>query len=227
MRLRSVVSSLSLIASLSVPALAQGHTIDEGAFIVARKGVPTQTESFKIARIDNNLIQATGQLIAGDERISSSLVVDSLGTPVSYLFLVKNHGATTLTVQALAGGHRLSLSSTDSRNTESMKDFPVAPGRTLILDDWLLHQLYFVALAKRTGEIEVIQPRNGHHATAVLTGLGLEPVEIAGRSVTATHYSLVVSGSTTREFWIDAGGRVLRVEIPAQGLTATREELPR
>lgn len=226
MSLRSVVSQLTLAAVVSSPALAQGRTIDEGAFVITRKGAPTQTESFKIARVDNDLIQGTAQITAGDERISSSLVVDSVGTPVSYLFLVKNHGATTLTVRALAGGHRMSLSSSDNRSNESAKDFPLVPGKTLLLDDWLVHQLYFVALGKRTGEVEIIHPRNGHHETGVLTGRGLEPVEIAGRSVTATHYSLVI-GQTTREFWVDAGGRLLRVEIPSQGLTATREELPR
>ena len=56
--------------------------------------------------------------------------------------------------------------------------------------------------------------------------MGLEPVEVGGKSVTATHYSLV-SGGVRRDFWLDASGRLLRVEIPSQQLVATREELPR
>ncbi|HEY4218515.1 MAG TPA: DUF6134 family protein [Gemmatimonadaceae bacterium] len=232
MRLRSVVPVVSgqwlflIAAASSSPCLAQGRTIDEGAFIVTAKGRPAQTESFKIARIDNGLIQATAQLIAGDDRISSALVADSLGTPVSYLYLDKTHGATTLTVRALAGGHRISLTSSDNKSTESMKDFPLLPGGTLILDDGLLHQLYFVTVTKRAGAIHLIHPRTGRHEEGTLTGKGMEPVEIAGRSVTATHYSLVI-GSRTQEFWVDSEGRVLRVEVPAEGLTAVREELPR
>ncbi|MDB4877683.1 MAG: hypothetical protein JWM41_4129 [Gemmatimonadetes bacterium] len=226
-QLRSAATALLLAASPVAPALAQaGRTIDEGTFTVARKGAATQTESFKIARVDNDLIQATGQLIVGDERISSSLMTDSLGTPLTYGFLVKSHGATTLDVHALAGGRRLSLKLSDNRSNESMRDFPIAVGRTLILDDWLLHQLYFVTLAKRAGAIQMIQPRLAKQESCVLTARGLEPVDVGGRSVTATHYSLV-NGATVREFWVDAAGRVLRVEIAAQGLIATRDEAPR
>jgi hypothetical protein len=215
-----------LTVVLSVPCFAQGRTIDEGAFIVTRKGAPSQTESFKISRLDNDRIQATGQINSGDERLSSSLVVDSLGTPISYLFLVKTRGATTQTILAATGGHRLSLSSSDNRSNESMKEFPLVAGKTLILDDLLAHQLYFVALGQHTGEIHLIQPRTGRRESGTLIGKGMEPVEIAGRSATATHYSLV-SGSTAREFWVDAGGRVLVVEIPSAGVRAVREEMPR
>ncbi len=226
MRLRSVVPYLLLTVVLGAPCLAQGRTIDEGAFIITRKGAPTQTESFKISRMDSDRIQATGQINSGDERVSSSLVVDTLGTPISYLFLVKTRGATTQTILAATGGHRLSLSSSDNRSNESMKEFPLVPGKTLLLDDLLAHQLYFVALGQRTGEIHMIQPRTGRREIGTLTGKGLEPIEIGGRSVTATHYSLV-SGSTAREFWVDASGRVLVVAIPSEGFRATREELPR
>lgn len=229
MRLRSVVPlvfGLSIAAVAGAPCLAQGRTIDEGAFVIAVKGGPARTESFKITRVENGLIQATGQLISGDDRISSSLIADSVGTPVSYLYLDKKRGVTTLTVRAVADGRRISLKSSDNQSNESMKDFPLQPGGTLILDDGLLHQLYFVAAIKRAGAIHLIRPRTGHHEVGTLTGRGLEPVAIGGRSVTATHYSLVF-GSTTLEFWVDAEGRVLRVEVPAEGITAVREELPR
>jgi hypothetical protein len=229
MRLRSVVplvSGISIAAAASAPCRAQGRTIDEGAFVITVKGAPSRTESFKIVRVDNGLIQATGQLTSGDERISSSLIADSLGTPVSYLYLVKQRGATALTVRAVSDGRRISLKSSDNRSNETMKDFPLLPGGTLILEQGLVHQLFFVAITRRAGPIHLIEPRTGRHETATLTGRGLEPVEIGGRSVTATHYSLV-SGPVTQEFWVDAEGRVLRVEIPAEGITAVREELPR
>ena len=59
-----------------------------------------------------------------------------------------------------------------------------------------------------------------------LSASGLEPIDVGGRSVTATHYSLA-SGPVRTEFWVDAEGRVLRATIPSQGVVATREELPR
>src|SRR5438034_747523 len=55
-----------------------------------------------------------------------------------------------------------------------------------------------------------------------LTARGLEPIEIGGRSVTATKYSL----GSGRQIWVDSAGRVLRV-AQADGIVATREELPR
>lgn len=226
MRLRSAFSLIAIATFRAASAVGQGTTIDEGTFVITQRGAPTQTESFRIARLDNGLIRATGQIAIGDNRVISSLMADSLGTPVAYGYVEKTRGVTTLQLQALAGGKRLSLKSSDNRNNEAMKDFPVSPGQSVILDDGLMHQLFFVAAARRTGELQVIMPRRARREAALLSGRGLEPVTIAGRSVTGTHYSLV-DRSMAREFWIDAGGRVLRVEIPALGLVAVREDLPR
>lgn len=226
MRLRSVFFLVVVTTFQGLPALAQGRTIDEGTFLVNRKGVPATVESFRIARMDNELIQATGQISVGDDRISSSLMADSLGTPVAYQYFDKSGGVTRLEIRALTGGRRLSVKASDNRSNESMRDFPIAPGQCVILDDGLVHQLFFVTLAKRMGELQVIVPRRAHRESAFLSGRGLESVEIAGRSVTATHFSLV-TGSMAREFWTDAAGRVLKVEIPTQGLVAVREDLPR
>ena len=226
MRLRSLLSVILVTAGHGHSALGQGRTIDEGAFLVTRRGTPVQTESFRIARMDNNLIQATAEVSEGDDRISASLMADSLGTPVAYRYVEKNRGVTKLDVRALAGGKRLSLKASDDRSNESVRDFPVSAGQCVILDDELLHQLFFVTLAKRTGTLQVIVPKHARGEPAVLSGRGLETVDIAGKTVTATHYSLV-NGSVAREFWTDPAGRVLRVEIPTLGLTAVREELPR
>jgi hypothetical protein len=54
---------------------------------------------------------------------------------------------------------------------------------------------------------------------------GLEPIDIGGRSTTATHY-VMTGGPVRRDFWLDSSGRLLRVETSA-GLKAIREELPR
>ena len=55
----------------------------------------------------------------------------------------------------------------------------------------------------------------------VISAHGLEPIDVGGQSVTATHYSLV-NGADRREFWVDADGRVLRVEIPSSGSRPSR-----
>jgi hypothetical protein len=235
-RVLYLTMTLSLLrrsaALLVVPAAAvlgqagqAGRTIDEGTFIVTRAGAAAQTESFKIARLDNGQFRATAQVVAGDDRVSSSLLADSLGTPMGYGIVAKSRGSTTLDVRVLPRGRRLAITSSDNRSNESMKEMPFTPGQCVILDNGLVHQLYFLALAKRSGDVDVIDPRNARHDEYGIVGRGLEPIQIGHRSVTATHYSLV-NGPAPREFWVDATGRILRVEMPSAGLVAVREELP-
>jgi hypothetical protein len=222
MRIRSAAALLALV---STPALAQGRVIDEGVFSITKVGAPAATESFKIMHAEGGTIVATGQLTAGNRRITSSLTTDSLGTPVKYDLAVYENGALTQHVGALAQSGRLSELSKDGRGNESMTEYPVAAGKSLILEDDLLHQTYFLTVGKRTGAIPVIEPRGGHRLSLTLSAIGVEPVTIGGRSTTATHYSLG-NGLGRRDFWVDSAGRVLRVET-SQGLKAIREELPR
>jgi hypothetical protein len=215
-----------LVALSASPALAQGRIVDEGTFIVTKAGSPPRTENFKITRGENGLITATGQSIAGADRVTSSLTTDTLGTPVRYELMAKDGGAKAVTVSASARAGRLAAATSNQRGDESMREYPLTPGSTVILDSGLFHQLYFLALGKRVGAIHAIEPRSSHGGPLTLSAAGLEPIDVAGHSVTATHYSLSGGGSRT-EFWVDASGRLLRASIPSQGLLAVREELPR
>ena len=223
-RLRLAPSLFALAFVGFRPAQAQGRIIDEGTFAVTRAGAP-HTENFRIARIENGLIRATGQVVGPAQRVSSSLTVDSLGNPVAYDVTVTEKGVKTANVTAMGGSGRLSAKSSNQRGDESMREYPLTLGHSILLDDGLVHQLYVATLGKRSGSVNVIDPRASHTGTATLSAMGLEPVEIGGKSVTATHYSL--GGPVKRDFWVDASGRLLRVEIPSQQLVATREELPR
>jgi hypothetical protein len=225
MRLRTVVPALALPILGAFPVYAQGRIIDEGTFAVTRAGA-AHTENFRIARIENGLIRATGQVVASGQRIASSLTVDSTGTPATYDVTVTEKGAKIASVKGAGGGGRFTAKSNDQHGDESMREYPLTAGQSLVLDDGLMHQLYFASLGRRPGNVQVIEPRASRSSAATLSAGGLEPVDVGGKSVTATHYSLV-SGTVRREFWVDASGRLLRVEIPAQQLVAAREELPR
>lgn len=228
---RSVLPLPALIIALHLamlgasPALAQGRIVDEGTLIVTKTGTPARTENFKISRGENGLLTATGQVIAGSERVTSSLTTDSLGTPVRYEFVVKDGSAKALTVSAAARAGRLAASTTNQRGDESMREYPLTAGNSVILESGLFHQLYFLPLGRRVGSMQAIEPRTSHAGPVVLSANGLEPIDVGGRSVTATHYSLA-NGPVRIEFWLDAAGRLLRASIPSQGLLAAREELP-
>jgi hypothetical protein len=107
-----------------------------------------------------------------------------------------------------------------------MREYTVVAGHSLILEPGLLHLFYFLPLALHGGRLQVLEPGAARTVTVVVTSKGLDNITIAGRPTTATHYSATGLDAET-EFWVDSEGRLLRVAIPSQGLTATREELPR
>jgi hypothetical protein len=222
MRLRSFVPLL-LIAATRLPA--QGRLIDEGTLILTRAGAPVGTETFRVLGLGSEAagqMRLTGQRSTGEQRITASLVTDSLGTPASYGLSIKEGRSDVLQLTAQGGPGRLASISKDQQRNESMKEFVVTPGATVIIDDELCHQFVLVALHRRNGALKVIVPRTGREFSETLSPGGMESIEIGGRPVTATKYSL----GTGRQFWIDAAGRLLRVVLPS-GVTATREELPR
>jgi len=224
---RSVRSVLPLLALLgAAPLLAQARIIDEGTFNIAKTGAAPHTENFRIVRAANGLVTANGTVLAGTQQINSSLTTDSLGTPVEYKLTIIEGRAKTLMVSATARGARLATATSSQGGDESMREYPLAAGSTVILDGGLVHQLYFLSLGHRAGTVQAIEPRGSRMGAVALAASGLEPIDVGGRSVTATHYSLTDRGVRT-EFWVDASGRLLRATIPSQGLTASREEPPK
>jgi hypothetical protein len=229
MELRPVLSALiagTASLGLGAPAVAQSPVIDEGVLVLSRGGAPTRSETFRIVRNLDRSITAFGKLSNGNKHMTSELATDSLGTPILYKFDVVDGGAKVIELRAMARGGRLSsLRSNKATGDEAMRDYPLTSGRALIADATFLHHLYFAALGKAPGAVQVIAPHSLHSVTGTLLARGLEPVNVAGKSVTATHYSLV-AGSARYEFWVDSQGRLLRVVAP-DGLIATREELPK
>lgn len=220
------IGSALLLAAVPATASAQGRVVDEGTFTITRAGAAPQSESFKIVRFGGDSIRATGQVASGGERINTSLTVDTLGTPISYALVARQDGAPAVQVKAVARAGRLAVLTSDQHGMESQREFPMSAGHCVIVDGGLQHQLYFVPLARRDQPLAIVSPRAIKRATATLAPLGLEPITVAGRSVTATHYA-IGNGAERQEFWVDAAGRLLRVEIPSEHLTAQRDELPR
>jgi hypothetical protein len=114
-----------------------------------------------------------------------------------------------------------------TKDGESTREY-VVPAGVVILDDEVVHQLYFVTMrGRRSGSLTVLAPRTGVQAVATLENRGANLVEIAGASIQATHYVLTAPDFPRREFWTDAAGRVLRASIPERGILAQRDEPPR
>lgn len=229
-----VVTHAALLASAVAPlsstgAQAPGRTLDEGTFLVTKGGAPAGRESFRItrsARGSAEAYRATAQVVLGDRRIVPTLTCDSLGAPISYDVSVQGGTDPTARLQARARPGRFS-SMLRTRDGESTREY-VVPAGVVVLDDDIVHQLFFLTLGgRRSGTVTVLAPRTGIQAVATLQSLGTSSVEIGGVSVPGTHLVLTAPGFARREFWIDAGGRVLKAAIPERGIVAQRDEPPR
>jgi hypothetical protein len=211
----------------STGALAQGRTVDDGTFVYTRDGAPVGREVFRITRSVPGLgeqYRATAQLSFGERRATLSLSTDSAGFPLVYDVVVREGTATTK-MQARGRPGRFSVLE-QTKHGESAKEY-IIPQRAVVLDEDAASQYYFVVLAGSGGAMAVLVPQDRAQVNATLERRGAEPVEIGGERVPATHYALVGSGPSRREFWLDSTGRVLKVVFPERGLVAQREEAPR
>ena len=230
---RPAVLSLVLLAGWLAPVSLQaqraGQTVDEGTFVISRNGAVIGRESFRIVRspsASGDVFRATAQLALGDQRVVPSLSADSTGAPLSYDVAVQNGPDRQVRLQGRARPGRFSAM-LRTRDGESTKEY-VVPSSAVVLDDDISHQLYFVTLSgRRAGPVSVLDPRSNAQITANLERRGEATVEIGGTAVPAQHYVLTAPGIPRREFWVDDGGRVLKVTVPDRGIIALRDEPPR
>lgn len=221
-----MVSALFPFSILSAQTL--NRTLDEGTFLISRNGTPIGRESFRITQSrgsgSSESYRATAQVALGDRRIVPTLTCDSTGAPLTYDVSVQS-GPDGVRLQARGRPGRFS-SMLRTRDGESTREY-VVPRGVVVLDDDVLHQLFFVTLARRSGAVSILAPRAGLQVMASLDDRGGGPVDIGGNSIAATHFVLSAPGFARREFWIDSAGRILKVTIPERGVVAQRDEPPR
>lgn len=237
MRLGSLSTlSTALLAGVWAPcsvasgqAAARPQTLDEGTYLISRNGSPIGRESFRIVQsptAGGDVYRATAQAAIGEQRIIPSLSCDSSGSPVSYDVTVQGGTEPAVRLQARARPGRFSAV-VRTRDGESTREY-VIPAGVVVLDDDVIHQLYFVTMGgHRSGKLTLLAPRTGTQGVARLDNEGTSSVEIGGRSVPATHFVLTAPGFARREFWTDSAGRILKATVPDRGLLAQRDELPR
>jgi hypothetical protein len=236
MRLCSLaVTRAALLASAAAPlssasAQALTRTLDEGTFLVSRNGIPAGRESFRILQLQSatgETYRATAQVALGDRRIAPTLTSDSLGSPVSYDVAVQGGGTDSGTRLSARGRPGRFTSMLRTRDGESTREY-VVPAGVVVLDDDVVHQLFFLARTdRRSRSLTLLAPRSSIQVVGNLENLGAAFVEFAGERVPATHFALTAPGFPRREFWIDAAGRVLRAITPERGIVAQRDEPPR
>lgn len=213
---------LALVAMAGAGA-QPASLVDEGTFVITRAGAPVGTEAFKILRRstpDGVEYLAQGTRTIEGSVVKSSLTTDSTGSGTSYSRTATGGSLSQLTARR-AGG-RLTVDETGGR--ASTKDFLFSAG-SLILDDDLVHQLYFVILRQAGGPVGYVAPASRAAGEATLVEIGRGSVAIGKTTVPAAHL-VWGTGIDRREIWIDSSRRLLKVSIPSQHIEATREPLP-
>ena len=224
------LAAVALIA-LPLAAGAQVTTVDEGSFTVTRGGAAVGREEFRILRQPAGAgteFVARALAAYGDRRIAPALQADPGGLPLRYQVEVREGRAVThrLTGQ-LARGHFATQA--QSGSSESARTYLLGD-TTVVVDDELFHQYYFLALHRRGGAevaVPMLVPRRNVHGAARVREDGPERLTVGARVLDATRLVVTDPLGRARIVWIDGGGRVLRVASPAEGLVAQRDDPPR
>lgn len=214
-------------------ASAQTVTLDEGAYRLSVGGKEVGTETFSIRQNgsgDGSVIIAVGRVVLdaerGQQEVSSELQVAGRSLrPAAYEVRVQGAGAQRITGRVVGG--RFSAQIVSSAG-ESMREYLAGDGAVLA-DDGVAHHYYFLArrLAGGTARVPVIIPRQNRQVIAQVSAVGSERLSVGGQSIEARKLSIVPAGTPERFVWVDAQGRVLRLEIPGTGFLAARVEAPR
>jgi hypothetical protein len=203
--------------------------VDEGTFSVTEKGAQIGRESFRISRRPapgGQVYLVTGLSNLRDtSRVITTLGTDSLGVPVSYFSEHRSAGHVVQTIHGRGRPGRFSIVK-QTLTGGSGREYLLSNG-ALLIDEDVFHHFFFVPAAVNNPQLVLIAPRPAQQDTFMVQDRGVESVEIAGRGLSGRRYTLVSSAKGTRDVWIDAKGRLLKVAIAARGLVALRDDPPR
>ena len=221
-------TSLLALCLAAAPLGAQVATVDEGSFTISRGGQAVGREEFAIRSTPagaGRQYVATATVTISDQRLAPALNTDSSGAPVKYQVETRTSGDAREFLSGQVGRGRFSARVQSSRG-ESAREYVVSDG-ALILDDDVFHQYFFLGRRDRAETIAVIVPRRNVQLSVRVEPRGGETVTIGGQALQARRIRLTEPNGLSRELWVDAEGRVLRVELPERGLVAVRDDPPR
>ena len=199
--------------------------------MITRKSAPIGRESFRIVRAPGaggQVYRAVATSALGEVRLSSTVATDSMAVPVLYELRVYHRNDQQQFLQGRGRPDRFSVL-VQTKSGEAAREYLMKPG-TVLLDDEIFHQLYFVALAglaSPDSSVMVISPREASQRRYQLEFKGVDVVVIGRQNLTGRHFALTDGSSVRAEMWVDALGRLLKASVPDKGLVATRDDPPR
>ena len=229
-RLLALAAVAALVAApRPAPLAAQVVTVDEGSFTITRRGERIGREEFTIRRTPGAQGQpvfvSSATVAMGEQRLAPALRSDSVGAPIAYALEVRAGAATQEQLKGAVGRGRFSTVTRTPRG-ESAREFMIADG-ALVLDEGVFHQYHFVTRTAGARELPVVIPRRNAQLLLQVSDGGTETLTIGGRPIEARRWTLREPGGALRHVWADGRGRVLKVELPADGVVALRDDPPR
>lgn len=227
-----LVACLAVLPMAAGGVRAQTITLDEGAFRLFVGDREVGTETFSIRQSGNGAnatIVARGRVLmneaAGAEEVTATLEVARGGLrPGAYEITVRGSEPQRIAGQLV--GSRFSAKIL-SPTGEMMREYLASDGAVLV-DRGVVHHYYFLA-QRFDGDafrVPLIVPRESRQVSAQVTPRGAETVDVAGQTVDARHVVVEPAGGNARHLWVDEGGRVLQLEIPAREFAARRVSMP-
>ena len=218
-----------LLALASSPAGAQTTVVDEGTFILRENGREVGREVFAIRRSGTGpgaVVVAQGRVDLGEsDDLVTQLEVSGEGfRPATYAVQVE--GTEPQRIAGRVAGGRFSARIISPAG-EMMREYLAGEG-AVIVDEGVAHQYFFIAqrLDVASFTVPLIIPRQSRQVSASVSVGSTENVTIGGQSIVARRLTVSPTGLPDRTVWVDADGRVLRLEVPSRGMTAERVAPP-
>jgi hypothetical protein len=110
-----------------------------------------------------------------------------------------------------------------ARATERAREFP-AGGRPVVLDDSVFALYLFAAwrAAVQPGPLTAIVPRGLRREAVEIQDHGPAPTTVNRAPASLRHITLTGGPNLVVHLWLDAAGRLMKVEIPSRRLSAER-----
>jgi hypothetical protein len=236
MRLRAPRPLLALFPILSFwapgAARAQSVLVDEGTFNLTLAGRAAGTETFSIRQTGSGpstVVIARGTTTVDTSGVSETLTtsLQAAGTaltPTAYDVVIR--GPTPERITGRIVGGRFSAKITTATG-EELREY-LASNQAVLVDQGVAYQYYFLArrLEGDSMRVPVIVPRESRQVTVTVALRGEEPLSIGGQQITARRLVVTAPGEPERILWVDARGRVLRLDTPARDFSARRSAPP-
>lgn len=222
-----LVTALGSGLATAGPLAAQVTSADEGSFALLRAGERMGREDFSIRSAPSAtgpILVAQGTVVIGTRRIKPGLNTDTSGAVLRYQNEVRSEGRVqeSYSGQVTRDHYAARVLRDDG---ESLREFRLPPG-TVVVDDDVCHQLWFVARRGAGARVPVLAPRRNVIETIVIELIGLETLGIDVQEFAVRHLRLRTEETgVMREVWMDDRGRILKVAMPAQQLVALREDI--